>query len=520
MSSIKNHLIEQNPEDDLKSESTIQIKFNESIVQKLATTYDNNMNSSSSFQRYFSRKRSASREIQRLSNEQEIMNKKQRNQQVIPLSESNDSQHTQRHLQTRKEFIDKNSVSIQNICENHVEWFKSFMQQSLDIIRDTVLQACVTAMSTRSLNPFHSNITTRDINVNNNPARLIQSEHSLTSQKIMNHWQNHPNTIPSVIQQKNNRLLPHHILYNADDDDINEKQRIHHRTRTSPYPMYKNVLRILVNDSQVPWSYEWPQYKPTIFTGEEIYVNPGADPDLLKSSSSSISLHFNAIDGAVDRRSVYQYYDVREDDGLPLNPIGRTGLQGRGVLLRWGPNIYHYVIICRWKRDIHENILVHPSNGKKILEILLEIQTDSYETRGYILTGGLHMLCSRFPPQLQDRLKRFIIHTGIILNDRKKMSLSLAALNYLFEQKPISWKGAYFDDARNTDNAWIELSIEYLFDYDHRLTSCIPCLHHEQLERLEQPRFVWKDVGNTIDVGPRTHYRLIKHLACKLDAYF
>ncbi|CAF5100431.1 unnamed protein product, partial [Rotaria magnacalcarata] len=156
MSSIKNHLIQQNPEDDFKSESTIQIEFNESIVQKLATTYDNNMNSPSAFQRYFSRKRSASREIQPLSNEQESMNKKQRNQQVISLSESNDSQHTQRNLQTRKEFIDKNSVSIQNICENHVEWFQDFMQQSLDIIRDTVLQACVTAMSTRSLNPFHS----------------------------------------------------------------------------------------------------------------------------------------------------------------------------------------------------------------------------------------------------------------------------------------------------------------------------------------------------------------------------
>jgi hypothetical protein len=103
---------------------------------------------------------------------------------------------------------------------------------------------------------------------------------------------------------------------------------------------------------------------------------------------------------------------VREYDGLPLNPIGRTGLQGRGILLRWGPNIYHYVIICRWKRDIHGRIILHPSNGKKILEILLEIQTDGYQTNDFILTGGLRMLGSRFPPQLQDRLKRFIIHTG------------------------------------------------------------------------------------------------------------
>ncbi len=112
------------------------------------------------------------------------------------------------------------------------------------------------------------------------------------------------------------------------------------------------------------------------------------------------------------------------------------------------------------------------------------------------------------------------MHNFNILLGRKKISSSLIELNHLFEQIPTPWKGAYFDDARNTDNAWIELSIEYLLDYDHLLTSCIPCLHNDQLHHLEQPRFIWKDVRNTIDIGPRTHYRLIRNLAYKLNAYF
>jgi hypothetical protein len=107
-----------------------------------------------------------------------------------------------------------------------------------------------------------------------------------------------------------------------------------------------------------------------------------------------------------------------------------------------------------------------------------------------------------------------------MLNNRKKISSSLMVLNHLFEQTPTPWKGAYFDDTRNTDNAWIELSIEYFLDYDHQFTSCIPCLNTEQLNHLDQPRFIWKDVRNTIDIGPRTHYRLIRNLAYKLDAYF
>ena len=55
-------------------------------------------------------------------------------------------------------------------------------------------------------------------------------------------------------------------------------------------------------------------------------------------------LQFNDIDRACgcDRRTFHENkdgtrrYDVI--DGLPINPCGRTGMTGRGVLYRWGPN--------------------------------------------------------------------------------------------------------------------------------------------------------------------------------------
>jgi hypothetical protein len=152
------------------------------------------------------------------------------------------------------------------------------MRQSLDTIRDTVIQACITAMSNRSITPFNATIKTQDINVNNHLTRLVQSEHSLNTHKTNDSWQNHRLRNPSVIPPKNDVLLLHNRL--DDGEDIGKNQRIHHRARTSPYPMYKNVLRTPVHDIRVPWSYEWPQYKPTIFTAEEIYINPGADPGM------------------------------------------------------------------------------------------------------------------------------------------------------------------------------------------------------------------------------------------------
>lgn len=45
---------------------------------------------------------------------------------------------------------------------------------------------------------------------------------------------------------------------------------------------------------------------------------------------------WNEIDGKSDRRSYEGVYEVR--DGRPINPIGRTGVTGRGQLGKWGPN--------------------------------------------------------------------------------------------------------------------------------------------------------------------------------------
>ena len=169
------------------------------------------------------------------------------------------------------ELICKRSVSLQDIYDHRLDWFKKFMRQSLDTIRDTVVQACITAISSQSIVPLNSHVINQDININNHRTRLSRSEHSLTSHKTVDSWQYHQLRKASMMEIKNDLLLLH-------EQNTNKKQRIHHRARTSPYPMYKNILRTPVSDARVSWSYEWSQYRPIIFTAEEVYINPGADP--------------------------------------------------------------------------------------------------------------------------------------------------------------------------------------------------------------------------------------------------
>lgn len=56
---------------------------------------------------------------------------------------------------------------------------------------------------------------------------------------------------------------------------------------------------------------------------------------------------WNSLDGKVNRVSYEGIYEIVK--GRPLNPRGRTGLCGRGVLGRWGPNHAADPIVTRWK---------------------------------------------------------------------------------------------------------------------------------------------------------------------------
>ena len=60
-----------------------------------------------------------------------------------------------------------------------------------------------------------------------------------------------------------------------------------------------------------------------------------------------------------------------EDNFLPLNPFGRTGLRGRGSLVRWGPNHCVIFVITRWQQRP-----VSPTKNRN-LELIIEKMDES-----------------------------------------------------------------------------------------------------------------------------------------------
>ena len=78
-------------------------------------------------------------------------------------------------------------------------------------------------------------------------------------------------------------------------------------------------------------------------------------------------------------------YQISEA-GRPLNIRGRTGITGRGVLGKWGPNHAADPIVTRWRRNEAGEIIKNEESGKNLLEFVSIQRKDSGE---WAIPGGM-----------------------------------------------------------------------------------------------------------------------------------
>lgn len=180
---------------------------------------------------------------------------------------------------------------------------------------------------------------------------------------------------------------------------------VHYLSRHSPY-VGTRIQRFPLADKYVSWDVIWINYDPVIYSRKRedfpVSLKPFVDEDILaikerlNSVFTEISSHekfrhlpvfnWNAVsvnpagltydrrswlvlpskggteEDSGDNRIIYKL-----DDGIPLNPFGRTGLRGKGNLPRWGPNHYVLVVLTRSKSTV---------GGGLLLEFALELKAN------------------------------------------------------------------------------------------------------------------------------------------------
>ena len=154
-------------------------------------------------------------------------------------------------------------------------------------------------------------------------------------------------------------------------------------------------------------------------------------------------------DGKVNRVSHEGEYQVSEA-GRPLNVQGRTGLSGRGVLGKWGPNHAADPIVTRWKRDEGGKIVKDAETGKNVLEFVSIQRKDNGE---WAIPGGMVDPGEKVSVTVKrEFMEEALDSTGTGKDDLNSLS---AMVDEFFAGGEEVFKG-YVDDPRNTDNAWME----------------------------------------------------------------
>ncbi|XP_073993732.1 ADP-ribose pyrophosphatase, mitochondrial [Rhodnius prolixus] len=278
----------------------------------------------------------------------------------------------------------------------------------------------------------------------------------------------------------------------------------HFKCRNVDYPSKNGkVARFQVPDDKVPWNIIWPEYAPPYYTSPHIMGQTWADSEIDDPGFHPV---WNVVDGSTNRCSYHGSYTVFNN--FPQNPVGRTGLAGRGILGKWGPNHAADPILTKWKRDENQSVIYHELSKKPILQFVGIRRRDCGE---WALPGGMVDTGETITQTLKrEFMEEALNYLEMETEAKKQIS---AQLNYFFTTGVDIYKG-YVDDIRNTDNAWIETVAQNFHDESGSL------MDHLKLRSGDDAVDVmWIDISSNLDLYA-SHTYLIKLVVTNHNAHW
>ncbi|KRY72593.1 ADP-ribose pyrophosphatase, mitochondrial [Trichinella pseudospiralis] len=205
------------------------------------------------------------------------------------------------------------------------------------------------------------------------------------------------------------------------------------------YAGLTSVTRTYVPPDKASWKVPFPYYSPAYYSAP-CDANKRCDPEILNPM-----VKFNSIDNNVDRRSTGKKYSINEE-GFPLNPNGRTGVQGRGILPFYGPNFVVVSLITRSSQPIEYLAIKNADTDLDILDMPAEFVTmpDSV----------------KITPKTEKAIKEIML--------KSYANKTIEEIFSKVTKKPTLLFRGTLDDERNTDNAWIEAILIQLTDSNVR----------------------------------------------------
>ncbi|XP_040580343.1 ADP-ribose pyrophosphatase, mitochondrial [Lepeophtheirus salmonis] len=264
----------------------------------------------------------------------------------------------------------------------------------------------------------------------------------------------------------------------------------------------RSIVRLKVPNIDCSWDDEFDIYDPITFTAPFVLKAAWADPPLEDRTPK-----WNSIDGKVDRRSGEGKYRIQGN--ICLNIKGRTGLRGRGVLGKWGPNHAADPIVTRWKRKEGSNeIEIHPNSGKKVLQFVGIKRKDTGE---WALPGGMVDPGEKVSITVR---REFMEEAMNSTQGTPEENAQKEKMVERFFSKGVEIYRGYVDDPRNTDNAWMETTAFLFHDEDGKEIAEFDLKAGDDAVDLK-----WIDISGSIELYA-SHSDLIRRVVKLKDAHW
>lgn len=280
-------------------------------------------------------------------------------------------------------------------------------------------------------------------------------------------------------------ISPHKVALSIDVYDTN-----------APRIGYKDYPKREVLDDEVSWSVSSTTYTPKYYMSDWLISRGWSHAFFPLTDRRTAQMPFTGMVDIIESENDFHILtypkgvDVEFDsNGFPINPCGRTGLTGRGLLGVWGPNSASDPVVTR---SVKRNI-----NGvdKYIVEVLLisrpEPVSDEVATKKLAIPGGMTDLIA------YEKVKKISmkLETGGTTAGRELAEETGMVMDFKTHPDVTTIYKGYSDDPRNTDNAWMQteviwkhLSYMRLYENDVQLN-----------EHRRATRFLYKISGDLKD---------------------
>ena len=178
-----------------------------------------------------------------------------------------------------------------------------------------------------------------------------------------------------------------------------QKNKLHVAARSSSNSEYVD-RRMDVPDDKVPWTVKWELYAPADWDHLTVLQNSRDKPKETSQQWADPREITEELRAELEERITYSPGGTAtkmggciqfNEHGRPLNPQGRTGLCGRGLLGKWGPNYAADPIVTRF------------SPFSNVLQVLCILRKD---TDVWALPGGMVMSGESVPDVVKKSLQQ------------------------------------------------------------------------------------------------------------------